>query len=138
MVELELAQINAVEQDPAGARVPEPQQQIADGRLAGARRADQRHRRAGSNHELDIAQRRPAGARISEADTLGTYRPGRRPGPAGAADRRRPPAARAAPRNSAGSRRSYRRAGGRPGRSPRSAGTRPMAKRSAKGRWWPS
>ena len=36
MVELELAQIDPVDQDSAGARVPEPQQQIGDCRLAGA------------------------------------------------------------------------------------------------------
>ena len=72
MVELELAQIYPVEQDPAGKRVPEPQQQIGDRGLAGARGADQRHCAPGRNRELDVAQCRSTGARVGEPDTLET------------------------------------------------------------------
>ena len=45
---VELAQVDAVEQDAAGCGIVEAQQQLEDAGLAGARRADQRHRLAGS------------------------------------------------------------------------------------------
>ena len=50
--------------------VPEAQQQVGDGGLAGARRSDQRDRRAGRHVEVDIRQRRTLPARIGEAHML--------------------------------------------------------------------
>ena len=52
MVELEIAQIDAVDQDVPGGRVPKAQQQVGERRLAGAGRADDRDRRAGRDVEL--------------------------------------------------------------------------------------
>ena len=67
MVELKLAQIDPVDQDPADAGIPEPSNKLAHRVLPAPERL---HRRAGRTHQLDIAECGPAGARICEADTL--------------------------------------------------------------------
>ena len=66
MVELEFAQIDPVDQDTSLFRVPEAQQQIGERRLPGARRPDDRDRRAGRYRERDPVERRTPCAGIGE------------------------------------------------------------------------
>ena len=68
VVELVLAQIVAVERDGALGRIPEPQQQIGERCLAGARRTDNRNGPAGADVEVDTAQYRPLRARIAKCN----------------------------------------------------------------------
>src|SRR5260221_7509990 len=87
MVERVVAQVVAVEGDRAFTRIPEAEQQIACGRLAGARRPDERNRGAGRNIEGYRAERGAIGPGISEADALeanrrAAARGDRREGPA--------------------------------------------------------
>src|SRR5580692_10234909 len=72
MVELEIPEIDAINQDMPGGRVPEAQQEVGEGRLAGAGRADDRDRGAGRDIEPDAFESWPAGAGIGEADPLET------------------------------------------------------------------
>ena len=58
-VEVELAQVDAVDLDRARLRVVEPAQQLGERRLAGAVLADDGERRAGGNREVEV-RRGPA------------------------------------------------------------------------------
>ena len=53
----DVAQVVAVDGDPALGRIVEARQQVGDRRLAGAARADQRRDLAGPGRERDVAQR---------------------------------------------------------------------------------
>ena len=57
-VEIELAQIDAVDLDRARLRVVEPAQQLGERRLAGAVLPDDRERRAGRNREVEAVEHR--------------------------------------------------------------------------------
>src|SRR6516225_3520363 len=74
MVELEVVQIDPVDQDPPGLRIPEAQQQVRNRGLAGTRGADQGHCASRRNLDLDVVQRRPPGPGIGKAYPFETNR----------------------------------------------------------------
>ena len=65
----DVAQVDAVDRDASLARVVEAGEQLRDRRLAGARVADERDRRAGRDVEVDPVQR-PRARAVAEADVL--------------------------------------------------------------------
>ena len=82
-VEVELAQVDAVDLDRARLRVVEPAQQLGERRLAGAVLADDRQRRAGGDREVEVrrapARRRDSAKRhVAEADLARRQAGGRR------------------------------------------------------------
>ncbi len=68
--EVVIAQVAAVEQDPALVRVVEPRQELDQRRLAGAVLADQRQHLAGPQLEGEVAHRPALGPRVAEADVF--------------------------------------------------------------------
>ena len=88
-VEVELAQVDAVDLDRAGLRVVEPAEQLGERGLAGAVLADDGQRRAGGDRQVEALEHRPAAGRVGEGDIaeadLARRHAGGRPG---AADQR--------------------------------------------------
>ena len=69
--ERDLAQVLAVDEDAAGRDVEEPRHEVDDGRLARSRAADERHRLAARDLEIEVRDRRRAAVfRIGEGDVL--------------------------------------------------------------------
>ena len=66
----EVPEVDAVDQDAALVGIVEPGQQLDDGGLAGAVLADQRQRLAGLQREVQAAHRPALGVGIAEADIL--------------------------------------------------------------------
>ena len=67
---VEVTQVHAVQGNGALIRIPETQQQVGDGGLARARRADQCDRAARRHRERHFVQRRAEAAGVDEADIL--------------------------------------------------------------------
>src|SRR5438477_381720 len=59
---IEITEVDAVEQDATGGRVPEARREPRDRRLAGARDADDRDRLSGRDVEIQAGQDRPYAA----------------------------------------------------------------------------
>nr|WP_239163312.1 hypothetical protein [Actinoplanes rishiriensis] len=66
--QVEPLHVGAVQQDPAGARADEAEHQVEHRGLAGAGRADEGHRLAGTYVQVDAGQRVPGGARMPVGD----------------------------------------------------------------------
>ena len=66
--QVDRAHVGAVDQHGALAHVVEPREQLDQRGLAGAGRADERHRRAGLDDEVDVRQGGPRRALVAEGD----------------------------------------------------------------------
>src|SRR5262249_59758870 len=86
-VEVELAEIDAVDLDGAGLRVIKPAEQLRQGRLAGAVLTDDGQRRAGGDGQVEALEHRTARRRVGEGDVvepdLARRHAGGRPGASG-------------------------------------------------------
>jgi hypothetical protein len=73
------AQVDVVEQHLTGVGVDQAQQQVGEGRLAGAGRAHESDRRAGGHRDArDVAdRRRELGATLGQVDLVGEVEPSR-------------------------------------------------------------
>ena len=77
----DVAQVDPVDQDRPGVDVVEPQQQVQDRALAGAARAEQAHRLAGMQGQVEAVEHRPVGV-IAEADRVEAHAAAERRGQA--------------------------------------------------------